>query len=71
MFYYIKIGSITNVQRARVVLKRHGIKSTVERIENPGLGDGCGYMLKISENNKDAADLLRNNGISILGVIDE
>ena len=71
MFYYIKIGSITNVQRARVVLKRHSIKSTVERIENPGPGDGCGYMLKISENNKDAADLLRNNGISILGVIDE
>ncbi len=71
MFYYIKIGSITNVQRARVILKRHGIKSTVERIDNPGPGDGCGYMLKISENNKEAADLLKNNGISILGVIDE
>lgn len=71
MFLYIKVGSITNAQRASALLKRNRIKPQIIRIDNPQPGDGCGYMLKIKKEDSDAIHILKNNGIRILEVVDE
>ena len=68
MSIYIKAGSVTNAQRARAVLMKNGIKSYLQRLENPGPGDGCGYVLKTEERNKDVAQILEESGVRILGV---
>lgn len=71
MFLYIKIGSVTNAQRAVSVLKRNNIKAQIIRMDNPQPGDGCGYMIKIGKEESEAVHILQNNGIRILGVVDE
>ena len=71
MFLYIKIGSVTNAQRAVSVLKKNRIKSQIIRMDNPQPGDGCGYMLKLRKEESGAVHILQNNGIRILGVVDE
>ena len=40
MFLYIKIGSVTNAQRAVSVLKKNKIKAQIIRMDNPRPGDG-------------------------------
>lgn len=67
MFYYIKIGSITNAQRARSVLHAKSINSQIRRLENPKPGDGCGYVIKV-EDEDSAVSALRKAGLRILGV---
>lgn len=67
MFYYIKIGSITNAQRARSVLHAKSINSQIRRLENPKPGDGCGYVIKV-EDADSAVSALRKAGLRILGV---
>ena len=68
MSIYIKVGSVTNAQRAKSVLQRNAIKSYMQRLENPAPGDGCGYVLRVEDRNGNAVDLLERNGIKILGV---
>lgn len=71
MFLYIKIGSVTNAQRAAAVLRKNRIKAQIIRMENPQPGDGCGYMIKVRKEEGDSVHILQNNGIRILGVVDE
>ena len=68
MSLYIKVGSITNAQRAKKALQQAGIKSYLQRLENPMPGDGCGYVIAVSETAENALEILKNNGIRILGV---
>lgn len=71
MFLYIKIGSVTNAQRAVSVLKKNKIEAQIIRMDNPRPGDGCGYMIKVRKEESEAVHILQNNGIRILGVVDE
>lgn len=71
MFLYIKIGSVTNAQRAVAVLRKNRIKAQIIRMDNPQPGDGCGYMIKVRKEEGDIVHILKNNGIRILGVVDE
>lgn len=68
MIYYIKIGSITNVQRGRAVLHGNSIKAQIKRIEDPQPGDGCGYVLVVDDDPEEAIRLLKKSGLRILGV---
>lgn len=68
MYLYIKVGSITNAQRARSVLNKNSIKASVLRLDNPKPGDGCGYVVKVQENDKNIVDILEKNSIRVLGV---
>lgn len=69
MYFAIKVGAITNAQRGARILRYRGYRPTITRIENPKPGDGCGFVLKVSESELDGAtQLLRKNGIRILGV---
>ncbi len=68
MNLYIKVGSITNAQRAKSVLLKYSIRSQVERSEQINPGDGCGYLIKVYEDDeKRIINILKNNGINSLG----
>ena len=67
MVYYIKIGSITNAQRARSVLHAKSVNAQIRRLENPGPGDGCGYVIAV-EDADEAVRILNKAGLRILGV---
>lgn len=67
MVYYIKIGSITNAQRARSVLHAKSVNGQIRRLENPGHGDGCGYVIAVEDADK-AVRILNKAGLRILGV---
>ena len=54
MYLYIKVGSITNAQRAKTVLNKNKIKASVKRLENPKPGDGCGYVVKAEESDRNS-----------------
>lgn len=68
MYFVIKVGSITNAQRASKILRSHGYKSTLTRLENPLPSDGCGYVIKVAAENSDTVvKLLKNAGVAVLG----
>lgn len=67
MVYYIKIGSITNAQRARSVLHAKSVNGQIRRLKNPGPGDGCGYVIAV-EDADEAVRILNKAGLRILGV---
>lgn len=68
MYYKIKVGSITNAQRAMRLLKSRGHKVYLSRIENPSENDGCGYVIKVNSDVEEAVNLLQSHGIEVLGV---
>lgn len=68
MYYKIKVGSITNAQRAMRILKGRGYKVSLSRIENPSDNDGCGYVVKINSKVEEAVAFLSTSGIEVLGV---
>lgn len=68
MNLYIKVGSITNAQRAISVLRSKGFKPILKRIENPSPGDGCGYALEVYSADESVIKELENAKINILGV---
>ncbi|MDE6659826.1 MAG: DUF3343 domain-containing protein [Eubacterium sp.] len=68
MYLYIKVGSITNAQRAKSILNKNRIKASVIRLENPKPGDGCGYAVKAEDRgDKDVIEILKNYSIRVLG----
>ncbi len=69
MILYIKVGSITNAQRAKSVLMKYSVKAEVKRAEQIKQGDGCGYMIKVYDSDENKViNILSNNGIKTLGV---
>lgn len=69
MLYRIKLGSITNAQRGRNILRNYGFKPSLTRLQNPSKEDGCGYVVKVKTDNIDKAlSLLKQHGVNIIGV---
>lgn len=68
MNFEIKVGSITNAQRAMKLLKSKNYRPSLSRIENPQPSDGCGYVVKVAASNDSIVGFLKKSGISILGV---
>lgn len=64
----IKVGSVTNAQRGSRVLKSYGYKVNIRKLEHPSKSDGCGYVLRVNSETKEAANLLKQNGIKVAGV---
>jgi len=69
MFFTVKLGSVTNAQRAQNLLAKHGIVSRVYRLQSPKTGDGCGYVIRANSSDKnEIIHILDKDGINILGV---
>ena len=72
MYFTVKLGSVTNAQRAQKLLAKNGFVSRVSRLQNPKAGDGCGYVIRANERNRDEIiHILKKDGINILGVENE
>ena len=57
MAYYIKIGSVTNAQRARTLLRANSINAQIKRL-----------VIAVDEDVGNAVHLLQKNGLRVLGV---
>ena len=69
MSLIIKLGSVTNAQRAQRELLKRGYHARLSRMLNPKAGDGCGYVVKTDSDDKyKITHILENAGINILGV---
>ena len=68
MYLIIKVGSITNAQRGKAVLKSKGYNAQIKRIENPAKADGCGYALDVYAENDTPVNILNKSGINVRGV---
>ena len=68
MLYMIKVGSVTNAQRAKNILNSNGYRAMIARVVNPSKEDGCGYAVRINCNDVNAAiRLLSQQRINVLG----
>lgn len=62
--YCITFRSVTLAQRGESVLKKRGIRSSLQRTPRWMEEQGCGYCLRLGEGNwSDAAQILREAGI--------
>jgi len=69
LFYVIKVGTITNAQRARSALRYKGIKANVTRLKNPQKEDGCGYVVQVvTDDIESVIRIIENEKIYIRGV---
>lgn len=65
---FIKVSSVTNAQRAQKILRENGLTSYIERSSARKNGEGCGYAVIVKSNEEQALELIRENGIRIVGV---
>lgn len=61
-------NSMTTVMKAKDVLKKHGIMSRTVRTPAHLRQRSCGYSLVVNRNFDRAIDILKENGISVVGV---
>lgn len=67
MVLYIKLGSVTNAQRAYKILYSSGYKPRIKRIENPDKSEGCGYAVELACDDEKPIDILEKNRMKIRG----
>ncbi|MBQ9229410.1 MAG: DUF3343 domain-containing protein [Eubacterium sp.] len=68
MLYRLRLGSITNAQRAKRVLLENGYHAYITRVENPTANDGCGYAVRLHCDSMDGVTrLLKEAGIRLIG----
>lgn len=65
---FIATGSITYAFRGRDLLQSKGYKATAKKIQNLVKASGCGWGIVVEGDGESALELLRKNGIKILGV---
>ena len=61
MKYLIMCKSLTNAQRAALLLERRGIDAVVVKAPQHLRENGCGYALSLYRRLDEAGGLLRNN----------
>ncbi len=66
----ILVSSVTYAMKSRDLLHKRGIKAYVERIP-PTASSGCGYGLLVPNGVEEAEQILRDNGVKILGRIEQ
>ena len=66
---YLLLNTVTNAFRAREVLQKNGFQAFMTRLPKEVTGFGCGYCVYVNRDTSRAADILRNAGIKIYGII--
>ncbi|MBQ6380106.1 MAG: DUF3343 domain-containing protein [Clostridia bacterium] len=64
----VKVGSITNAQKARKALVRNGINAGVKRALQIKKGDGCGYSVVFYGDREQGLNIIKRAGIKIISV---
>lgn len=65
--YIIMTGTVTYAVKGRDILRKNGIKATVER-SSPTKDTGCGYGIVISGGVDKAQALLSSAGVKVLKI---
>lgn len=65
---YIKFENLTQAEKAKSVLSRHGIKAYLKRNPNPDHRQGCNFVLSVSGDIWQAYGILNRQGITGSGV---
>ncbi len=63
----IMVSSVTYAMKGRELLRDYGIKSSIERTPRTSLHQSCGYSLYVPQRTDEAENILRENGIKVLG----
>jgi hypothetical protein len=63
----IRLSSVTQVMKARDILKNNGITSKIHRIPAQKGQASCSYGLLINEDINKAVEIILENDIKILG----
>lgn len=66
----IKVGSITNAQRIKKLLKQNGIKASIQRSSNIKRGEGCGYSVTATGYTDEITELVKHSKIKYLKMIE-
>ena len=66
----IKVGSVTYAVKGRELLQKNGYRAYMSRNLHPGAGEGCGYIIYVSNFDKRCFQILKNGGVKIYGTID-
>lgn len=64
------VSSVTYAMKSRDILNSQGINAYVERLPR-SRETGCGYGVFVPDRTDEAEQILRNNGIKILGRMDK
>lgn len=68
---YLIFSSVTYALRSMTLLKRHGISSRLEKINNISALGGCGYALAVDISFFDSAtSIITAEGIRIIDILD-
>lgn len=67
-YIYIKFSNQTMGEKARALLKRHGVASRLKRNPNPNHKEGCNFALFVSGDIFAAFDLITQNHIQTMGI---
>ena len=63
----IMVSSVTYAMKGKELLKSYGIRAEVERTPKNSQSKGCGYSLYVPSKTDEAEQLLKKNGIKIIG----
>ena len=63
MKYLILCKSLTNAQRASLLLERRGLSATVVKAPQNLRANGCGYALSLYRRMPEAVEILKNGNL--------
>lgn len=63
----IMVSSVTYAMRGRDILSKYGIKSRIERTPKNSFEKSCGYSLYVPKDTDRAEEILKTNGIKVIG----
>ena len=63
----IIVSSITYAMKGKELLQNRGFQAYIARLPQKEEGTGCGYCVYVSRNTDLAEEILRSEGIRVLG----
>ena len=64
----VKVGSVTNAQKAKRILLKKGYRAAVKRTSQIKKGDGCGYSIVTQGDSGTVLSILKQAGINTVSV---
>ncbi len=68
--YLIQVGTVTYAIKGRDLLRKNGFRVKIERKTGENTY-GCGYVIVLEGDLKNARELLHQNGVKILDISEE
>lgn len=63
----VKFSSVTHALKAKEIIEKNGGRVTIRKNVNPGKNEGCGYYIVIFGDTEKYLNIIKINGIKIVG----